>query len=166
MLTAIVLAAALPLGVWPTDTGAAALVVDEVEFYLVEPEDDYLVLATQQLAPPLAKAEPASLKRLAALAQRLGADGVLLLAELAEKDIPGNPDEPLPRGKRLVTAVFVAFDAAADQERGPALAGRPFSRAARAARAHGRRVPPLLEPGMSRGYVSHPVVPSPAAASR
>jgi hypothetical protein len=121
MLAAILLAATLPLGVWPPDAGPTATVVDDVEFYLVEPEDEYFILATQQLAPPLAKAEPASLKRLTALARRLGADAVVLLAELAEKDIPENPDEPLPQGKRFVTAVFVTFDSASDAEPGPTL---------------------------------------------
>jgi hypothetical protein len=136
MLAAIVLAAALPLGVWPADAGPAASVVDEVEFYLVEPEDDYSILATQQLAPPLATAEPASLKSLAALAERLGADGVVLLAELAEKDIPKSPDEPLPAGKRLVTAVFVVFDSDSGGDQGPTLAGRTRHRAVKASPQH------------------------------
>ena len=110
MLATLLLAAAVPLGVWPVDAGAAATVVGEVEFYLVEPEDDYYILAVQPLAVPLARPEPAALERLAALARRLGADGVLLLAELAEADIPRDLDEPLPPGDRFVAAVFVAFD--------------------------------------------------------
>ena len=36
MLATLVLAAALPLGLWPVDAGAAATVIDDVEFYLVE----------------------------------------------------------------------------------------------------------------------------------
>ncbi len=146
MLAAILLAATLPLGAWPTDAGPAATVVDDIEFYVVEPEDDYFILAVQPLASPLAKAEPASLQRLTALAHRLGADGVVLLAELAEKDIPNDPEEPLPQGARFVAAVFVTFDATPDAEPGPILtrhrighARRPGARTRAAALAAATR---------------------------
>jgi len=121
MLAALLLAATLPLGVWPADAGAAATVVGDVEFYLVEPDEDFYILAVQPLAPPLARPEPAALARLAALAARLGADAVLLLGELAEDEIPDDLDEPLRPGRRLVAAVFVAFGAAAADEPGATL---------------------------------------------
>jgi hypothetical protein len=118
MLAAVLLAASLPLGVWPSDAGPAARVVDDVEFYLVEPEDDYVIVAVQALAAPLTKAEPATLRHLTVLAHRLGADGVLLLAGLAEKEIPEDNDEPLPQGKTFVAAVFIAFDVDVGEEGG------------------------------------------------
>jgi hypothetical protein len=121
MLASLLLAAILPLGVWPLDTGAAATVVDEVEFYLVEPDEDYFILAVQPLATPLAKPDPAVVKRLAALAVRLGADAVLLLAELDETAIPEDLDEPLLPGERYVAAVFVTFEVAPDEAPGPTL---------------------------------------------
>ncbi len=108
--TLLAIAAALPLGVWPGETGAAAATVRGVEFYLLEPEDDYSILAVQQLATPLRRAEPAALDRLAALAEKLGADGVLLLGEMPEKTIPSDPDAPLPTSGRYAVAVFLAFD--------------------------------------------------------
>jgi hypothetical protein len=131
MLAAVLLAAALPLGVWPSTAGPAANVIDDVEFYLVEPEDDYVIVAIQPLAAPLTKADPAALKRLTGLAHRLGADGVLLLGGLAEKDIPEDQDEPLPQGKSLVTAVFVSFDTGPDEEEEPSLATRGAGRLTR-----------------------------------
>jgi hypothetical protein len=114
MIAAILLAAAtsLPLGVWPADTGAAAATVNNVEFYLVDPEDDYSVVAVLPLAVPLEKAEPAELRRLAALADKLGADAVVLLGEMPEKMIPDDPDAPLPTTGRYSAAVFVSFDTA------------------------------------------------------
>lgn len=105
-------AAAFPLGVWPQDTGQAANVVEDVEFYLVEPQDDYSILAVEAIATPLKKADPAEVKRLAGLAKRLGADAVLLLGELAEKAIPKDPDTPLPTTGRYTMAVFLSFDRA------------------------------------------------------
>jgi hypothetical protein len=121
MLAAVLLAATLPLGVWPADSGPAATVVDDVELYLVEPEDDYYVIAVEQLAAPLVKADEKSLKRLTSLAHRLGADGVMLLSGLDERNIPKDLDEPLPQGARYVMAVFVVFDASSDEEQPPAL---------------------------------------------
>jgi hypothetical protein len=120
MVASVLLAAlTLPLGVWPTTTGPAAATVQGVEFYLVDPEDDYAVLAVQPLAVPLRKAESGELKRVAALADRLGADAVLLLGEMPENAIPDDPDTPLPTTGRYVMAVFLSFD----EERGSA--GRP-----------------------------------------
>ncbi len=121
MLAATLLAAvaALPLGVWPSKTGAAAVTVHEVEFYLVEPEDDYSILAIQPLATPLARAEASAVGRLAALADRLGADAVVLLGEMPETAIPDDPDTPLPTTGRYTMAVFVAFDQAEGWEHKP-----------------------------------------------
>ncbi|MDD5562489.1 MAG: hypothetical protein PHQ91_02130 [Thermoanaerobaculaceae bacterium] len=112
MLAAALLAvaAALPLGVWPGDIGAAATTVRGIDFYLVEPEDDYSIIAVQPLETPLRKAEPAALDRLATLADKLGADAVLLLGEMPEKSIPSDPDAPLPTSGRYAVAVFLAFD--------------------------------------------------------
>jgi len=138
MLAAILLAASLPLGVWPAETGAATTVVDDIEYYVVEPEDDYSILAMQPLAPPLVKAEPAALKHLTALARRLGADGVLLLAELPEDKIPADPNEALPQGKRLVAAVFVSFEASPDEEQGPRLTHARARRPGRSPLQHAR----------------------------
>ena len=108
--TLLAIAASLPLGVWPAETGAAAATVHGVEFYLVEPDDDYSIVAVQPLATPLKKAEPGELARLAALADKLGADAVLLLGEMPEKAIPSDPDAPLPTSGRYAVAVFLAFD--------------------------------------------------------
>ena len=112
MLAATLLAAAasIPLGVWPAQTGAAAATVRGIEFYLVEPEDDYSIVAVQPLPTPLKKAEQAELERLAVLADKLGADAVLLLGEMTEKSIPSDPDAPLPTSGRYAVAVFLAFD--------------------------------------------------------
>lgn len=123
MIVAALLAAAtaFPLGVWPQDTGQAANVVQDVEFYLVEPQDDYSILAVEAIATPLKKADPAEVKRLAELAKRLGADAVLLLGELAEKAIPSDPDAPLPTTGRYTMAVFLTFDRAEGLEDKPAV---------------------------------------------
>jgi hypothetical protein len=114
MIAAVLLAAAtsLPLGVWPAETGAAAATVNDVDFYLVDPEDDYSVVAVLPLAVPLEKAEPVELKRLAGVADKLGADAVILLGEMPEKMIPDDPDAPLPTTGRYSAAVFVSFDTA------------------------------------------------------
>ena len=121
MIATLVLAAVLPLGLWPVDAGAAATVIDDVEFYLVEPDEDYYILAVQPLPAPLATPEPAAVKRLAALALRLGAHAVLLLSELDEAAIPDDLDEPLQPGDRFVAAVFISFDTADDEPSGPTL---------------------------------------------
>ncbi|HVN75818.1 MAG TPA: hypothetical protein VMT19_05830 [Thermoanaerobaculaceae bacterium] len=108
--TLLATAAVLPLGVWPTQTGDAAVNVQDVEFYLVEPEDDYSILAVQPLAVPLRKAEARELQRLAVVATKLGADAVLLLGEMSEKAIPKDTDTPLPTTGRYSVAVFLSFD--------------------------------------------------------
>jgi hypothetical protein len=139
MLAAVLLAATLPLGVWPVDAGAAATVVDDIELYVVEPEDDYFILAVEPLSPSLAKPEPAALERLTALAHKLGADGIVLLSELAEKDIPEDSEEALPQAGRFSAAVFVAFDTVTDEKQGPALTRARGRHAARAVAARGPR---------------------------
>lgn len=129
--TLLAVAAALPLGVWPPETGPAATTVHDVEFYLVDPEDDYTILAVQPLVVPLKKAEPAELDRLAALAERLGADGVLLLGEMPERSIPEDFDAPLPTTGRYSVAVFLSFDQGEESESRPAVpsaAHRPGAR--------------------------------------
>lgn len=98
------------LGVWPEQTGPAAIVVDGIEFYLVEPEDSFGIIAIQPLATPLRATDPAVVRRVAVVARRLGADGVLLLGELAENAIPEDIDAPLPAARRYAFAVFVSFD--------------------------------------------------------
>jgi len=130
--TLLAVAAALPLGVWPSETGSAATTVHDVEFYLVDPEDDYTIVAVQALAVPLQKAEPAELRRLAGVAERLGADGVLLLGEMPEKSIPEDFNAPLPTTGRYSVAVFLSFDRGEESEGRPAVpsaAHRPRGRA-------------------------------------
>jgi len=114
--TLLAVAAALPLGVWPSETGPVATTVHDVEFYLVDPEDDYTILAVQPLVVPLKKAEPAELDRLAALAEKLGADGVLLLGEMPERSIPEDFDAPLPTTGRYSVAVFLSFEQGQESE--------------------------------------------------
>ncbi len=130
----LAVAASLPLGVWPSDTGPAAVTVHGIEFYLVDPEDDYSIVAIQPLAAALKRAEPAELQRLAALADKLGADAVLLLGEMPEKLIPEDPDAPLPTTGRYSVAVFVSFE---DDEGSEAKPGVPS--AWRRHTAHHRR---------------------------
>lgn len=135
MVASVLLAAVtLPLGVWPVTTGPSAATVQGVEFYLVDPEDDYSILAVQPLAVPLRKGESGELKRLAALADKLGADAVLLLGEMSEKAIPDDPDTPLPTTGRYVLAVFLSFD----EEQGSE--GKPGVPSAR--RGRGRHATP------------------------
>jgi hypothetical protein len=134
MLAATLLAAAvaLPLGVWPTQTGDAAVVVHDVEFYLTEPDDDYSILAVQPLSTSLRKAETADLQRLAAMATKLGADAVLLLGELPEKAVPLDPDTPLPTTGRYSVAVYLTFDEARGwDEKKPVPSGAHPTRARR-----------------------------------
>ncbi|MGE5236430.1 MAG: hypothetical protein ACM3O7_08790 [Acidobacteriota bacterium] len=111
MLATVLLAAAatLPFGVWPHDTGPAATVVDDVELYLLEPEDDYSVLAVQPIVPTLARNDAAAVARLVKLARRLGADAVILLGEMPEDAIPKDVDEPLPTSGRFAGAAFIVF---------------------------------------------------------
>jgi hypothetical protein len=114
-------AASLPLGVWPSDIGPAATTVQDIEFYLADPEDDYTIVAVQPLSVPLRKAEPAELRRLAAVAVKLGADGVMLLGELPAGSIPEDFDAPLPTTGRYSVAVFVSFGPGEDEEGKPAV---------------------------------------------
>jgi len=129
--TLLAVAAALPLGVWPSQMGPAATTVHDVEFYLVDPEDDYTILAVQPLVVPLKKAEPSELDRLAALAERLGADGVLLLGEMPEKSIPEDFDAPLPTTGRYSVAVFLSFDRGEESEGTQAVPGALYGRSGR-----------------------------------
>ncbi len=150
--TLLAAAAALPLGVWPSQTGDAAVVVHDVEIYLVEPEDDYSILAVQPLATALRKAEPAELGRLVALATKLGADAVMLLGEMPEKAVPNDPDVPLPTTGRYSVAVFLSFDQAEGwgqkepvPSRGRAIGARGFVRTGETFADHshhGRRTHP------------------------
>jgi len=119
--TLLAVAAGMPLGVWPAQTGDAAITVHDVEFYLVEPEDDYSILAVQPLAVPLLKADAREVQRLAAVAVKLGADAVLLLGEMGEKSIPKDPAAPLPTTGRYSMAVFLTFDATEGWESSPAV---------------------------------------------
>ncbi len=147
MLATIVLAAAvLPLGVWPAAPGAAAVTVHGVEFYVLDPEDDYSIIAVQALPNPLRRAEPAELNRLADLAGRLGADAVLFLGEMPEKAIPDDPNAPLPTTGRYVAAVFLSFDSDEGSEGGPAVpSAAPVSGGRRHhAAIKGRRAGPHL----------------------
>lgn len=110
---ALLLAAAvssLPLGVWPEEVGPPLTVVDEVEFFVLEPEEAYWIVAVQPLAPPLGAGETRRLKRLAATAARLGVDAVLLLGELPEDAIPEDHDEPLEPAEGFSAAVFLSFE--------------------------------------------------------
>ncbi|MCU0293764.1 MAG: hypothetical protein MUF10_17565 [Thermoanaerobaculaceae bacterium] len=115
MLAALLLAAAPivapSLAVWPAETGPAMTVVDEVEFYVTEPESPYYLVAVQALPGPLAKGDAAALKRLAAVARKLGAEAVVLLGEMPESAIPEDVETPLPASGRVVMAVFVVFEA-------------------------------------------------------
>jgi hypothetical protein len=139
--TLLAVSAALPLGVWPSETGPAATTVHDVEFFLLDPEDGYTILAVQALAVPLQKAEPAELRRLAALAERLGADGVLLLGEMPERSIPEDFDAPLPTTGRYSVAVFLSFDRGEESE------GRPAVPSA----THGPRARPHMSTIPTRG---------------
>jgi hypothetical protein len=141
MLAATLLAAVavMPLGLWPTQTGSAAVTVRDVEFYLVEPEDDYSILAVQTLAAPLRKAEAGELQRLAVLAAKLGADAVLLLGEMSERAIPKDLKAPLLTSGRFSVAVFLAFDQAAGWEGRPAV---PSASHRRSPGAHRHARPP------------------------
>jgi len=137
--TILAVAASLPLGVWPADTGRAAATVNDIEFYLVDPEEDYSIVAVLPLTAPLQKAEAAELKRLAALADKLGADAVVLLGEMPERMIPNDPDAPLPTTGRYSAAVFVSFDTAEGWQPSPVV---PSER--RSHGQHPRRHTPVL----------------------
>lgn len=123
-------AAALPLGAWPETSGPAAALVEDVEFYLVEPEDDFYVVAVQALQPSIAAKDEQAVTRLARLAVRLGADAVVLLGETPEASIPEDVEKPLPTTGRISVAVFIVFDEGAgisDQRSKPTMAERMSS---------------------------------------
>ncbi|HNX50372.1 MAG TPA: hypothetical protein PLS53_04405 [Thermoanaerobaculaceae bacterium] len=115
MLAALLLAAAPvlspPLAVWPAETGPAMTVVDEVEIYVAEPEIPYYLLAVQVFPTPLRTGDAPAVKRLAALATKLGAEAVVLLGEMPEASIPDDVQKPLPTSGRVAGAAFVVFDA-------------------------------------------------------
>ena len=119
MLATLILAAATVTGpalaVWPAVTGPARSTVAEVEFFVTEPEDEYWILAVQPLPKPLQKADDAELQRLARLASRLGADAVILLAELAEGAIPEDVRQPLPASGAMSAAAFITFDCGCEE---------------------------------------------------
>jgi hypothetical protein len=123
MLATLLLAATLPLGIWPEEAGPPAAVIEEVEFYRSEPEDDYWIVAVRPLSPPLERADAGALRPLARLAVRLGAEAVILLEALDEEEIPDDVERPLPRGDRLAAAVFVVFDCACEDESPPVVRG-------------------------------------------
>ena len=112
MVTTLLLAAAaaLPLGVWPETSGPPAVVQDGIEVYQVEPEDDFWVLAVQPLSPPLASTDRDALAPLVAVADRLGADAVLLLGELPVAQIPKDLETPLVGSGRWAAVAFLVFD--------------------------------------------------------
>jgi hypothetical protein len=151
--TLLAVATALPLGVWPSETGPAATTVHDVEFYLLDPEDDYTILAVQALAVPLQKAEPAELRRLAAIAERLGADGVLLLGEMHEGSIPEDFDAPLPTTGRYSVAVFLSFERGEESEGKQAVPSVQHRRSG-SARAQPTAPQARLTPGITGGVRS------------
>jgi hypothetical protein len=150
MIATVLLAAALPLGIWPSTSGDAAAEKNGVEFYLVEPEDDYWIIAVQPLSPPLDHPDAASLKRLATTADALGADAVLLLEELPAKGIPKDTQAPLVGTGHLAEAVYITFDCGCDEgtnppaARGAGIVGSHHARArtrrSALARAASRRI--------------------------
>lgn len=146
MLATLLLAATLSLGVWPDEVGPPSAVVEEVEFYRSEPEDDYWIVAVRPLSPPLERADERGLRPLARLAVRLGVDAVILLAALDEGEIPDDVEQPLPAGESLAVAVFVVFDCACEDE------GPPVVRGARAAPSLRRSRPPVdQQPAAAEG---------------
>lgn len=113
MLAAVLLAAAAsatPLAVWPVETGPPMTVVDDVEVYVVDPEEAYSILAVQAFPVSLGRGDAAALKRLAALARKLGAEAVVLLGEMPENAIPEDLEAPLPATGRSAAAAFVVFE--------------------------------------------------------
>jgi hypothetical protein len=146
MLATLLLAATLPLGIWPEEAGPPAAVIEEVDFYRSEPEDDYWIVAVRPLSPALERVDAAALRPLARLAERLGAEAVILLDALDEEEIPDDFEQPLPRGDRVAAAVFVVFDCACEDD------GPPVVRGARAAPALRPRRPPVdQQPAAAEG---------------
>lgn len=112
MIATVLLAAVAgaPLGLWPADVGQPFAVRSGVEFYVVEPEDATLVLAFQPLSPAVAESDTAALDAIAAVADRLGADAVLLLEELPVRSVPADPEAPLVGTGRFGAAAYLVFD--------------------------------------------------------
>lgn len=121
MLASLVLAAAaaMPLAVWPEAVGPPDTVVDAIEVYTVEPEDDFWIIAVQPLNPPAARDDTAAVEHVVAVAVKLGADAVVLLAELPEAAVPDDVDAPLVPTARIAGAAYVSFlDPAEEEEHG------------------------------------------------
>jgi hypothetical protein len=140
VLLAVVVAAtptpAAPrLGLWPANVGGPATEVKGIEFYVVEPEDDFWILAVQPLTPALAAPEDTALERLAETAKRLGADAVLLMEELPVEKIPADPDAPLVGTGAFSAAAYLVFDCACAEQ---------APRVYRARLLHRRSLPPDL----------------------
>lgn len=113
MLGAFLLAAtasAAPLAVWPVETGPPMTVVDDVEVYVVDPEEAYSILAVQAFPMPLARGDAPALKRLAEVATKLGAEAVVLLGEMRESEIPEDLSVPLSSSGRAAAAAFIVFE--------------------------------------------------------
>jgi len=123
VLATLLLAATLPLGIWPEEVGPPVALVEEIEFYTGEPEDDYWIVAVRPLSPPLERVDERALLPLAGLAERLGVDAVILLPALDEEEIPDDVDEPLPHGSRFSAVAFVLFDCACEEESPPVVRG-------------------------------------------
>lgn len=119
LLASVLLAAALPLGVWPEESGPPALVVADVPIFVAEPEDDYWIVAVTPLLPPTRIDNGNAMAELARLALRLGADAVLLLEESPTDAIPEDPEAPLPTTGKFAAAVFLVFDVGEGEEEPP-----------------------------------------------
>jgi hypothetical protein len=146
MLATVLLAtaAALPFGVWPQDTGPAATMAGDVEIYVLEPEDDYSILAVQTIVPSLNRSDAAAMSRVVDLAGRLGADAVILLGEMPEAAIPKDLDQPLPTTNRYAAAAYVVFATSDAHNPSGAVPARRVA-ARRGARRHLRS--PARSPG-------------------
>lgn len=123
MLAAMIMAAAasVTLGVWPEEVGPPVTVVEDVEFYTIDPEDDYWIIAVQALAPALGLDDREALSRVAGTALRLGADAAILLGELPAAAIPDDVDAPLEPTGRYAAVAFVGFFDPPAEEGGPSL---------------------------------------------
>ncbi|NWF99325.1 MAG: hypothetical protein HXY19_00035 [Thermoanaerobaculaceae bacterium] len=137
---ALFLSGVLPLGLWPESSGAPEQVVEGVEVYTVEPAEEYGIVAVAPLLPPLEPDDARRLAQLATLAQRLEADAILLLGELAPEGIPQDPEEPLPATDRYAAAAFLVFAAAPEEPTSLLVEARHRTRAA--PRSHAARPVP------------------------
>lgn len=121
---ALFVSGVLSLGVWPESVGAPEEEVGGVAIYTAEPEEEYGIVAVAPLSPPLGPGDATPLAQLAALAQRLPADAVLLLRELAPEGIPTDPEEPFPATDRYAAAVFLYFPPAVEEPPSPVYQAR------------------------------------------